>query len=311
MKTKEEIYLDEVKRASELDEKFAKNITKDSDKLQGIMRSQLFAIYNSIKDKLAPAYRNAPASQKNSAFTQISTQGNKNAYAATLQEELARVAFEAQLAAKASLPIAIRRKLSEESMTFSAPRGGFFGALSPKIRRLVKSQAALISETQVYDLEKVVYFQFASSAAASESIETILNDIDSKVNPTLVEDSIKAGNIATAAGDAVAQVANQTWIETYFEPDAFDAIESFTFVNEDPVSEICQALEGTTLAPGDPDFMRYQTPLHHNCKSHWEPNFKGSKDSPDIERDGLSLSKKALGSITLAENAVHQVFSRE
>lgn len=287
-----------------LSEEFANSIDKNKVIVQDLMGTGLSDIYAAIKAKLAREYAKAAPAQKNSVFTKLDNASLVSGYAASLEDELARIAYEAQSKARSSLP---RTKLAEESMQFAAPRGGFFDALSPKVKRLVKSQAALVADTQVADLEKVTYFQFASSAAASEDIDAILADIDEKVSPTLKE--VKVGNISTAAGDVVAQVANQARIDVYFEPEAFESIESFTFVNEDPVSEICQSLEGTTLAPGDADFMRYQTPLHHNCKSHWAPNFKGAKDSPEIDRGGLSLSKKALGSITLAEVSLHKVFS--
>jgi hypothetical protein len=79
-----------------------------------------------------------------------------------------------------------------------------------------------------------------------------------------------------------------------------DELESFTFMNGDPVSPICQDLEGTTCSIDDPNFARYSPPLHHNCKSYWSANLKGS--GRKIDPNGLGPSKSSLNKyITLAE----------
>ena len=73
---------------------------------------------------------------------------------------------------------------------------------------------------------------------------------------------------------------------------------------------------GTTVAPGDPILDDYCTPLHHNCKSRWVPNLKGDDSNPDIgsgyaQANGeLSLSKKALDSMTLAEAEIRLFINR-
>src|SRR6185312_7599722 len=177
----------------------------------------------------------------------------------------------------------------------------------PKVRKLIDVQSSLVAETQAADIEKMVYFQFTSSATASDDIDTILSDVDNDVLPSLEGSTENGMSIDVAAGDAVAHVTQQASMSFFLDADVVDGIESFTFTNEDPVSEICQSMVGTTVAPGDPILDQYCTPLHHNCKSRWVPNPKGFDDNPEIgsgdaqTNGGLSLSKKALDSITLSE----------
>ncbi len=208
------------------------------------------------------------------------------------------------IGAKKETPKAKHVKLSEV-IQLSAPPGGYFDALPDNIKRIVRNQAALIAETQAGDIDKIVSFQYGSSQATTDALEEILNDVDTAVIPTLDGSTGGGMSIDAAAGNAVSSIANQARLEWFFEPEVLDTIESFTFTNEDPVSEICQELDGTTWAVGDPDLDRYSPPLHHNCKSRLEPNEKGAEGNPDINRGGTAVTQKGLDSITLCEPDYH------
>jgi hypothetical protein len=135
-------------------------------------------------------------------------------------------------------------------------------------------------------MQKVVLFQFASSAAAQTSVEGILLDVEEKLAPIL-EGSVGGGmSIDAAAGDLVAQVTQNSRNSFFFEPEVLEKIESFTFTNEDPVSEICQNLNGQTFSAIDPNAEQFYPPLHHNCKSRIVPNEKG--DGPEITGIGIT-----------------------
>jgi hypothetical protein len=146
----------------------------------------------------------------------------------------------------------------------------------------------------------LVSFQYGNSFA-QDNIDQIIADIDSTLLPVINGSTGKGLSIDAAAGNAVSQNFQQARQEWFFEPEVYDTIESFTFTNADPVSEICQELVGLTLAAGDPALDTYATPLHHNCKSYWVPNEKGMKGNPDIKRGGVPVTQKALDSITLSE----------
>lgn len=261
---------------------YLKRFDRNKAALKTLMQDQLDVLYNNLKDALRKKYKSLSGSDKILAAKGLQTPG-LNAYKAVLRENLATVADSSLAESRKKVPSKKNVKLAG------------YDALPPPIRKLVDAQSTLIAETQAADIEKQVFFSFTSNAASSDDIDAILFEVDGAV-----ENGISGMNVEAAAGNAVAHVTQQAAMSFYGDPEVLDEIESFTFENEDPVSEICQALAGTTFAVGDPDMDRYTPPLHHNCKSRLVPNLKGSKDNPDIDRD-LSLSKKALESITLGE----------
>lgn len=226
-------------------------------------------------------------------------------YVATLREALAEIANQALGSARKDTPWAKGVKLSE-SIILAAPTGGYFDALPPNIKRIVKNAAELIATTQAGDLGKVVSFQYASSQASTDNIDQIINDIEGAVLPVLDGATGSGMSIDAAAGNAVSSIANQARLEWFFAPEVLDTIESFTFTNEDPVSDICQELDGTTWATNDPDVDRYSPPLHHNCKSRLMPNEKGAEGNPEIDR-GTAVSEDGLDSITLCESGHYHI----
>lgn len=275
------------------DKKYVAQFDANKAKLKALMQSQLTAMYSQLKDKLRKKYNAASGSDKIAVAKNMDMPGLQN-YKALLRDHLASVAAQSLARARKQIP-SKRKKLDE------------FDALDPKVRKLIDVQASLVAETQAADIEKMVYFQFTSSATASDDIDTILSDVDNDVTPTLEGSTENGMSIDVAAGDAVAHITQQASMSFFLGDDVVDDVESFTFTNEDPVSEICQSMVGTTVAPGDPILDQYCTPLHHNCKSRWVPNPKGFDDNPEIgsgdaqSNGGLSLSKKALDSITLSE----------
>ena len=78
---------------------------------------------------------------------------------------------------------------------------------------------------------------------------------------------------------------------------------SFTFVNSDPKAAICVDLAGKTFASNDAESLRLAPPLHHNCKSILEPNFRGAKGNPELSKGGLQgqATDTGIDSINLNE----------
>ncbi len=229
-----------------------------------------------------------------------------NQYKTELRESLAEVANSSLEGARKDTPKAKNVKLSEH-IQLAAPRGGYFNALPTNVKRIVQNAADLIVKTQVNDLEKIVSFQYNSSSAASDNIDQILFDVEGAAQNTIDGSTANGTSIDAAAGNAISSIENQARLEWFFEPDVLDTIESFTFTNEDPISEICQELDGTTWAVNDPDLDRYSPPLHHNCKSRLEPNEKGADGNPEIDGTG-KISEKAKDQITLCECDWHLKF---
>ncbi len=273
----------------------------DKASVKDVMQAGLKNILDDYTAQIRRLFKAATPSTRASIALQLSP--NLVAYQRDLREALAAIANTALVGARKETPKAKNVKLAE-SIRLAAPKGGYFDALAPGIKRIVRTQAGLIANTQAADLEKVVAFQYASSEASTDNIDQIVLDIEASAEPVIDGSTATGMSVDAAAGNAVSSTVNQARLDWFFEPEVLDTIESFTFTNEDPVSEICQELDGTTWAVGDPDIDRYSPPLHHNCKSRLEPNEKGADGNPDID-NGTAVSQKALDSITLCEGHFH------
>jgi hypothetical protein len=292
-------------RRIQLAETWKKQWKIDKNGVQDVMTEQMKLMLEDLKKQIARQYKSATKATRAGIGLKIEPKtGN---YKKVLQERLAEIANMALMGAKKETPKAKNVKLAER-IQLAAPKGGYFDALPDNIKRIVKNQAALIADTQGADLNKIVSFQYNTSQSSTEDVDQILLDIDNAALPTIEGSTGRGMSIDAAAGNAVSSIANQARMEWFFEPEVLDTIESFTFTNEDPVSEVCQELNGTTWAINDPDLDRYSPPLHHNCKSRLEPNEKGADGNPDIDRGGTAISQKALDAITLCECSYHLSF---
>lgn len=276
------------------DKKYVQKFDNNKELIKDLMIDNLEVLYANLKQALRKKYNSLNGSQKILAAKGLETPG-LNAYKSALRDALTAIAQQVVADAKKTVP---KNKKLSEPLQLAAKK---FDPLSPAVRKQIDAQTSLVVETQAADIEKKVFFTFTSSATNEEDIDAILFDVDGEVLPVLEAGAGGGMNIDAAAGDILAQVAQNAAMD-FFKSDAVvDQVESFTFTNEDPVSEICQSLEGTTFDINDPDLDTYSPPLHHNCKSRLVPNYKGDDGNPEIDRDGLSLSKKALASITLSD----------
>lgn len=290
----------------QLAESYKANWNANKADLKEIMQTGLASVYDDLKNQIRKQFKSATPAQKKAIGLNLKPKTQD--YVKALRERLAELATESYNEAKKMTPKARKLKLGEP-LKLGPPNGGYFDALPPKIKAIVKTQAQLIADTQSSDLDKIVSFQYTTSEASTDNVDQILTDVDAAAIPTIEDGATGKGmSIDAAAGNAVSSVGNQAQMEWFFEPEVLDTIESFTFTNEDPVSDICQELDGTTWAVDDPDLDRYSPPLHHNCKSRLEPNEKGADGNPDIDRGGTPLTQKALDSMTLCECDYHLKF---
>ena len=286
----------------QLAENYKTQWKNDKNEVKEVMTENLAVMLEGYKKQIKSKWNGASEAGRASIGLQLEPKGLP-AYREALREELARIANGALIGAKKETPKAKNVKLAERIL-LAAPKGGYFEALPSNVKRLVKAQADLIAQAQAADLQKIVSFQYTSSQTSTEDVDQILNDIEEAALPVIEGGTASGMSVDAAAGNAVSSVVNQARLEWFFEPEVLETIESFTFINEDPVSEICQQLDGMTWAVGDPDLDRYSPPLHHNCKSRLEPNEKGAEKNPEIQRGGTPVTQKGLDSITLHECSV-------
>lgn len=288
--------LAETPQKKSLDQSYVEKFDQNQAALKELMTGELKGIYDEIKQSLVSAYKSASGDNKIKAGTEL-VKPDLSVYKDKLKTFLGRVAAENY--GQASREVSPSKKLSDKTPTIKLA-DGFYEALPAAIKKLVQAQAELIAEAQEADLEKIVSFQFTSSATATDDIAKIQSDIDETVGKTFAGSNRGGMSIEAAAANAIAHVANQARMDQFFAPEVLDEIESFTFENNDPVSEICQELAGQTFAKDDPQLDELTPPLHHNCKSRMVPNLKGAAGNPSPDK--IEVSDAAKKSITLSEN---------
>lgn len=255
--------------------------------IKDVMQTGLKNIADAMISQLISKASKATPSQQRSLVNSISQPGS-GAYKIALTNCLASTADGALIQARKEVPKAKNVKLAE------------FDDLPKEIQDKIKAQANLLTDSQLADLEKAIYFQFDASIDSTDSMATLEKDLDDAVDKYLEGVSVDA-----AAGNVASTVVNAARNAFFFSDDVVEQIASFTFTNPAPISPICQDLAGTTFAKDDASATRYFPPLHHNCKSYLVPNLT---DGPraDKEVEDLKPSKADLEKyITLHEGHSH------
>jgi SPP1 gp7 family putative phage head morphogenesis protein len=170
-----------------------------------------------------------------------------------------------------------------------------FDSLPKAVKELILTDPVLVASSQFANLRTRLLM--AASNAVDESgdidvIESRIKDELSKSVLGLSADSEISGAIATAATNLTSKVYNNTRIEFFQTDEALEKIEAFMFMNTDPVSPICQDLNGRIFAKDDPSADEYLPPLHHNCKSFIVPLF--NLQGKQIDDRGLLPSDPKL-----------------
>lgn len=175
----------------------------------------------------------------------------------------------------------------------------------------------LLLQTQITDIKKIVGLQYQSSLPSTDSPTTIQKDLTDSLARVvdgplvLTGPDILASQTVNEARTSAAERMNLLQQEV---PESVrDEVESYTFVAEDDdrTTDVCRELNGRTFGPNDPDFSRFNPPLHHNCRSYLAINLKSFKDNPPIDDDKLVLSKAAQKAITLSELVCESVDESE
>lgn len=246
---------------------YIKQFDKNKAATKEVMQSHLTVMAADLVKQLRKNYNDATDSQKVNAIKDVGVRaGMISKYKEELRGVLAETAAQAIAQARKEVPKAAR------DVKFAST----YEKLNPLVRRAIEAQLGLVVETQTNDLTKIVLFQWSSSASSSDDVDAIANDVEERIKPVLEGSSNAGMSIEAASGDLTAQVTQNSRNEFFFAPDVLDTLESFTFFNEDPISEICQNLNGQTFSVSDPAAEQFYPPLHHNCKSRLVPNEKGS-----------------------------------
>lgn len=286
--------------------KFAKKskpqslMEKAAEGLVDLMRSNLRYMKDRAIDDLVRGYESAPETGRAKVASRLEMQGVSK-YAAALKASLVNIATLAFNQVAEENKVLAGLKFSIKYADPLKINEGFkirdFKRLKPHVRDGLEAQAKLIAETQAADLQKALAFQYTSSLTTAAGSSILIQDLEEA--GAKVIDSAQIASIVSAS-----KLVNETRHYFFFDPDVLEKIESFTFRNPSPVTTICQELNGRTFLKSDAESLRYEPPLHYNCKSYLEANEVESGAADAAKEDGtlgLSPTKAAEKQITLSE----------
>lgn len=263
--------------------------------LREIMRENLASIAGAMIAQVMTAYRNLPESQRYNAIKDVSAKG-VNGYKESMLSALSVVAYDAIQKARKEVPSKQNVRLAE--IDEAAIQLGEFDKLPPDMQKRIKSMLNLLIGTQISDLEKSVFFQYASSVDSTDSESIIKKDLEDSAADFIGGPSVNGG-----AGAYASQVINEARQAFFLDDEVAQEVEAFQFINEDPVSPICQDLAGTIFSKDDPGLNRYWPPLHFNCKSWISPILVGNLKGREIV-DLKPSNTKLENSIQFSEQQI-------
>lgn len=258
-------------------------IEKGRDEVAAVIRANLKPVATRLVADIMRAVRAASPADKPGARRGVQAQGSL-AYKAAVSSALASIATRALEQARREVPKKRGVRLHDEPER--SLKLGELEKLPKRVQKKITAQTDLMVDSQIADMEKSVFFTFDHAEGSTDSEAILEGDL-----VAAGERVLESAGVDTGASNVAALITNEARNSFFFAPDVIDGIASFTFVNPDPVSPICEDLAGQTFAATDPEAMRYFPPLHHNCKSIWVPNPIGT-DEPDIT--GLQPSKASL-----------------
>lgn len=255
-------------------------------------------------DAVMRKMRTLPKNRKQNATNDVTLTG-QNQLRRSLRDMLALTASTALTQVRQEVPSKRRVKLSIDEKTLRL--------LSDKINRdnldmedfqdedlpvdvkvVLAKQAQLIAEDVTGDLEKRLDFTFSNIQTKTDSEEVM------RTSMRAASSRLAGSNVVATRGNNVsALIINVSRDRFLRSPEVAPAIHSYTFFNEDPKTDICMELAGTTFATEDEGSWRFSPPLHHNCKSYVVPNLQTQRGVDRLEVTRLAPSAEAQAKATL------------
>lgn len=275
-------------------DKVVARIEKGAEKLEEILDRNLRSISSSIVEQAVKHRENSSKSEKLRAPKQYKKPGLV-AFRKELVEELARQYNEAVEQVRSENKSFRNIKLSETAKRINLSEKE---KLSKAGLTRISGIAELLSDENVGELTRAVNLQYTQSVETVEGVTQFNQRLQDASDKKLNSGIVKTGSLLNSSN--ILNVARRDFFK---EMEKTEEVESYTWVNFDPVSEICKALSGITLPVGHPDVDTYWPLLHHNCKTYVTVNTKRTKGNP-TPQNGFVPTKGQAATITLAETGL-------
>jgi hypothetical protein len=304
----EEIELAEEPKGEQGKKGPAKLIQVQGEKVTETIRTNLKITKEKLITDIMRRYKQLPDSKKINAINDL-VPGNKNALKKQLKSALTETGFKSLDQVSDELGLGtVKLKSSDHELTrmklllgdCGSIKLAEFSKLPEHVRLLIAKQASIIGERQVSELSDRVSFQFMGAERKYQDPRVIKQEMEE-----IADKYIEGATLSTAGQNVSALIVNETRNAYFYAPEVRQQIHSFTYVNDNPKSDICQYLEGLTVAVNDEASLTYVPPLHHNCKTYVRANLVGSQFAKKIDKEKgivkLAPPEKAIESITLKE----------
>lgn len=297
--TDDEVELSDKKKIKTPKQLIDTQAPKISDSIRGALE---FSSAKYINDVMA-RYRQLAPARKQAATSKV-VMGGTNKLKKELKKSLTETVSQSIDMAKSEIPSKknVELSMSDREMDRMTEKYGDiseiklndFSKLPTHLQVLLAKQSELIADDSVKELKKRIDFSFSGiqTKSADENVIKQAMEDDAQKFTT-------SNNIDLKGVNAASLMVNEGRDSFFFDEEVLEEIHSFTFTNFSPKSDICKELAGTTFKTNDAESLRYQPPLHHNCKSYLRANLKESKGVEKLELTSLAPSAKAKKSITL------------
>jgi hypothetical protein len=275
-----------------------KHIIEGKQALKSVMQENLAVIADAMISQIMSRARRSTPSQLLNCIKNVDQPGVNN-YKAALKTALAIIASDAIKQIRKEIPKAKHVKLAEgihdKELMLSE-----FDDLPPDVQKRILTDTQNLVGTQLADLEKAIYFQFTASYDSTDSMDLLESDVQDSADDYITGSAIDAG-----AGIQSAELINTARSAVYSDDEVKAQVSALQFVNGDPVTDICQTLNGVIFDQDDPLADRFQPPFHWNCKTYIIPILE-EVDPEDIE--DLSSYANLEDDMQFGEDASKVVF---
>lgn len=267
-----------------------------AEALGDIMRSNLRFICDSYVESLMKSWRKLPDSQRSQAISKAEPAGVKRFEDQLFNAliNLSTKALDQAITHTAVNPVTFHVKLADP-MRINLPfKQKDFKNLPAHVRNGIRQQAKLLATSAAQLAAQRLAFQYGNALSSTDS-EAIMQQYLEEKSAELVAGADKPALLAAA------KAVNETRHYFFFDPEIIEQIESFTFTNPDPVTEICTFLNGKTFERSNAQALEYEPPLHWGCKSYLVAN----ELDAGVELDWSAPPKEVLDAeeINLCEHA--------
>lgn len=276
-------------------------IESGAKKIESIMQKNLNSIADDVAGQASKHWAKKSETTRVAPPKKYDIKAKVEAYRKELREELARQYNQGLSQVRSQYPRFQNIKLSETERRFKLSE---IDKINTKGKLRIAGIVDSLVNINVDEIEQTANLQYTQSAEAVENAQQLENQIKTQTKKKISGPMTVTGAIINAS-----TMLNNARKDFFGEMIKTKEVVSFTWVNPDPVTDICKGLSGVTMKADDPDVNKFWPPLHHNCKTYVVANTSTTTDNPEPQ-NGFVPTETQKKSITLADNGLDRSLTR-